>query len=89
MKIASIAEVKSKFSEYIKECKNGAVIVTKNGKPAAVLLSVTSDDELEKIILSQSKIFQNIISKADKRLQSGKGLKHKLFWDKAAKSNKH
>jgi len=61
MKIASVAEIKSKFSEYINESKKGAVVITKNGRATAVLLSVTSDDQLEQILLSQSLMLKKII----------------------------
>jgi prevent-host-death family protein len=46
MKIAPVVEVKAKFSAYLEECKAGPVVVTKNGKPVAVLLSVVDEDEL-------------------------------------------
>ena len=67
MKIAPIADVKAKFSEYIKECQKGAVIVTKNGKPTAALISIKDDDEMEKIIFSQSKMLQDYLVKSEKR----------------------
>ncbi len=40
MKIASVAEVKAKFSGFIKASEQDPIIVTKNGsKPVVVLLS--------------------------------------------------
>ena len=81
MKIASVAEIKSKFSEYIKESRKGAVVITKNGRPTAVLLSVTNDDQLEQILLSQSKMLKNILDKSEKNILSGHKIKHKDFWE--------
>ena len=46
MKIASVADVKARFSAFLKASKRGPVVVTKNGKPAAVLLSVDDEDEI-------------------------------------------
>ena len=44
MKIASLAEVKSKFSTYLKEAKeSGPVIITRNGKAVAVILAPVDD----------------------------------------------
>jgi prevent-host-death family protein len=54
MTIASLAEVKARFSAFIESCKTSPVVVTKNGKPAAVLVSVTGDEELESILLACS-----------------------------------
>ena len=45
MRIASIADVKAKFSGYLKMSEQGPVIVTKNGKPVAVLLAITDEEE--------------------------------------------
>ncbi len=41
MKIAPIAEIKAHLSAYLKESEKGPIVVTKNGKPVAVLLGVT------------------------------------------------
>ena len=41
MKSASVADVKARLSAYLKETRQGPVIVTRNGKPVAVLLAVT------------------------------------------------
>ena len=38
MKIASVADVKARFSSFLRESKEGPVIVTRNGKPVGVLL---------------------------------------------------
>ena len=80
MKMAPVAEIKSKFSEYVNECRNGAVIVTKNGRPTAALISIDSEDELERIIISNSKIFKEIIEGAKRRIKNKKYSSHKDFW---------
>jgi prevent-host-death family protein len=86
MKIASVAEIKSKFSEYIKESQKGAVVITKNGRPTAVLLSVSDDDQLEQIIFSQSKMLKNILDKSEKNILSNRKIKHKDFWEELDKN---
>jgi prevent-host-death family protein len=40
MSIASVADVKAKFSGYLKASEEGPIVVTKNGKPVAMLVSV-------------------------------------------------
>ena len=57
MKIASVADVKARFSGFLKASEQGPVIVTKNGKPVALLLSVTDEDEIERLILAYSPKF--------------------------------
>ena len=38
MKIAPLAEVKAQFSRCIEESEHGPIIVTKNGRPVAVIV---------------------------------------------------
>ena len=53
MKIAALADVKAHLSAYVDECENeGPVIITRNGKPAAVLLAPRDNDDLERLVLA-------------------------------------
>jgi prevent-host-death family protein len=87
MKIASVADVKAKFSGFIKASEQGPVIVTKNGKPVAVLLSIKDEDEIERMILAYSPKFQNILEVAEGQIREGKGIKHKDFWREVEAEN--
>ena len=80
MKIAPVVEVKAKFSAYLEACKEGPVVVTKNGKPVAVLLSVVDEDELERLILAHSPKFQAILKKGREQIRAGQGIEHEEFW---------
>ena len=80
MKIASVADVKAKLSSYIRASKSGPVVVTKNGKPVAVLLSMQDEDEIERMILAYSPKFQRILQTAEQQIREGKGISHKEFW---------
>ncbi|MBN2548421.1 MAG: type II toxin-antitoxin system Phd/YefM family antitoxin [Anaerolineales bacterium] len=83
MRIASVADVKAKFSSYLKSSAQGPVIVTKNGKPVAVLLSITDEDEIERLLLAYSPKFQSILDLAEQQVRDGQGLGHEDFWRKA------
>ena len=83
MKVAPIADIKAKLSEYIEESHNGAVIITKNGRPTAAIVPIDSDEDLERIVLSRSKLFSNIIAKSERKIKSGKKISHDDFWDEA------
>jgi len=80
MRIASVADVKAKFSGYIKESRQGPVVVTKNGKPIALLLSVTDEEEIERLILAYSPKFQAMLQVSEQQIREGKGIKHADFW---------
>ena len=49
MGIASVAEVKSQFSAFLKSSAGGPVVVTRNGKPVAVLVGIEDEDEIERL----------------------------------------
>jgi prevent-host-death family protein len=80
MKIASVADVKANFSSYIKESEQGAVVVTRNGRPVAVLLGVQDDDEVERLIMSRSQRLRAILDAAHERIKAGHGIPHEEFW---------
>jgi two-component system sensor histidine kinase UhpB len=58
MKFAPVAEVKAKFSAYINESQSGPVVITKNGKPTALLLSVTDELQLLRLLLAHAPKFE-------------------------------
>ncbi len=80
MRIASVADVKARFSGYIKASEEGPVVVTKNGKPVALLLSVKDEEEIERLLLAYSPKFKNILRVAERQVRGGKGIKHEDFW---------
>jgi len=81
MKIAPVADVKARFSSYLGASENGPVVVTRNGRPVAVLLSVQDDDEeLERLVLAYSPRFQAILQADRQQIRDGYGIPHEDFW---------
>jgi prevent-host-death family protein len=80
MKIASVADIKAKFSGYLKASEQGPVVVTKNGKPVALLISITDEDEIERMVLGHSPKFRRIVEVAEQQIREGKGIKGEDFW---------
>ena len=81
MKIAPLADVKTKLSNYINLTQKGPIIVTKNGHPRALLAAVPeNEDDLERLVLALTPKFRRIIDAAYKRIQSKGGIRHKDFW---------
>lgn len=84
MRIAPLAEVKDKLSRYIIRAQRGPIMVTKNGRPAALLVSVPkNEEELERFILAHSPEFQRLMESAYRRIKKDGGVKHRDFWKKA------
>jgi len=80
MRIASIADIKAKFSGYLKESEQGPVIVTRNGKPVAVLIAMSDEDEIERVLLAYSPAFRGLLGAARERILEGEGIAHDDFW---------
>jgi prevent-host-death family protein len=80
MKIASVADVKANLSAYIKASEDELVVITKNGKPVAVLLPMEDDDELERLALAYSRRFQTILREAREQIRTTGGIAHDDFW---------
>jgi prevent-host-death family protein len=65
MKIESLREVKNNLSKVIEALpKTGPVVVTKNGRSAALLLPIDEDTDLETLILSNSQRFWKLFDRA-------------------------
>ena len=86
MKIASIADVKAHLSSYVKTSQEELVIITRNGKPAAVLLPIQNEDELERLVLTYSKCFQAILAEAREQIKTTEGSTHAEFWQEIESS---
>jgi len=86
MKIAPLADVKARLSAYLDECAaEGPIVITRNGKAAALLLVPRNDYDLERLMLACSPRFQAILNRSRKSLRHGKGLSEKDFWKAVAK----
>ena len=85
MKIASVADVKAHFSTFLKDTKQGPVVVTRNGRPAAVLLSVEDEDELDRLTMAYSPKLQKILTLARQQIKEQGGISHEDFWKEAKK----
>src|SRR5215204_5686595 len=80
MKTASIGEVKSRLGAIVDESKDEPVVITRNGRPVAVLYAVTDEDELERLLLASSRRFQEVLEVSRQQFLDGHGIKHEDFW---------
>ena len=80
MKIASVAEVKSQLSAFLKASETGPVVVTRNGRAVAVIVAVHDDDEIERLLMAYSPRLQAILEASRKQIREGDALSHGEFW---------
>ena len=89
MRIAPLADVKARLSAYLEECeREGPIVITRNGRPAAVLLTPLNEDDLEGLLLARSPRFQALLERSRRSIRAGKGLTHKDFWKAVAQRRK-
>jgi prevent-host-death family protein len=86
MKIASVAEIKSQFSAFLKASEAGPVVVTRNGRPVAVIVGVEDEDEIERLLMAYSPRLRAILEHSRKEIRDGDVLGHEEFWAEVAAS---
>jgi prevent-host-death family protein len=82
VKIASVAEVKAQFSAFVKASAGGPVVVTRNGRPVAVLIGVEDEDEVERLLLAYSPRLRAILDRSRQQFREGQWLGEEEFWSR-------
>ncbi len=80
MKIASVAEVKSRFSAFLKASESGPIVVTRNGRPVAVIVGVQDEDEIERLLMAYSPHLRAILERSRQQFRKGQWLSEEEFW---------
>ena len=69
MKIAPLAQVKDRFSAYIDESRESPVVVTRNGRPVAMIISIDDEDDLDSLLLAHNPRFVQLLEAARQRVR--------------------
>jgi len=84
MKMVSLTNVKAQLSRYVKASRREPIILTRNGKPQAVLYGMDNDD-LERLKMVDSPDLQKILAAANRRIDRSGGIPHDQFWAEMAR----
>jgi len=79
MKIAPLAEVKDHFSAYVDESKESPVVVTRNGRPVALIIAIQDDEDLDSLLLAHNPRFVQLLEDARQRVRATGGVSLKKF----------
>ena len=83
MKVASIADVKTHLSEYVNRAQTeGPIVITRNGRTAAVLIAPTDDDDLDWLLLSRSPRLRELLERSEKSIAEKGAIPSDEFWKK-------
>jgi len=89
MRIAPLADTKARLSGYLKRVPtDGPVIITRNGRPVALLLAPRDEDDLERLVLADSSRFQALLAKSRASIEAGQGFTRHAFWKAVAEHHK-
>ena len=75
MKTAALNKVKDSLSKYLRLAEKEAIVITRHGKPAGVLIGFASEDEWFDYRLEHDPRFLRRIERARQHLRGGKGVR--------------
>jgi len=73
LKTVALSEVKDDLSKYLRLAEKGAVVITRHGKPAGVLIGFESEDDWFEYRLENDPRFLRRVAAARRSLRAGKG----------------
>ena len=73
MKEVALSEVKDKFSRYLRIAETEEVVITRNGKPAGVLVGFRDEEDWFEYRLEHDPRFLSRVENARNSIRAGRG----------------
>ena len=73
MRRVPLSEVKDDLSRFLREAEGEEIVITRNGKPAGLLIGFASDDDYLDYRLENDPRFLRRVEQARKSLREGRG----------------
>lgn len=74
MRRVPLSEIKSNLSRFLREAEGEEIVITRNGKPAGILIGLASDDDWLDYQLENDPRFVRRIEQARTSLREGRGI---------------
>ena len=74
MKKVTVSAVKDDFSRMLRAAEKQQIVITRNGKPAGLLIGFASDDDWFDYCLENNPRFLRRVASARKAIRAGKGI---------------
>jgi prevent-host-death family protein len=84
VKTVSAAKVAAQFDKYLEASREQPLLVTRNGKPVAVLLAVQNKADAEQAARRHTRSLRSILQQAHEQIEQGGGIPHDQFWREVA-----
>jgi prevent-host-death family protein len=88
VKTASAAKVAAQFNDYLEATREQPVLITRNGKPVAVLVAVQDKAEAEELAVRRPRALRSVFQEAHEQIQKGRGIPHDQFWREVEQSRR-
>ena len=75
MRRVPLSEIKNDLSRFLREAQGEEIVITRDGKPAGVLIGFGSDDDWLDYRLENDPRFLRRIEQARKSLREGRGVR--------------
>ena len=75
VKQVPLSEIQNDLSRFLREAEGEEVVITRNGKPAGVLIGFASEDDWLDYQLENDPRFVRRIERARKSLREGRGVR--------------
>jgi len=75
MRRVPLSEIKDNLSRFLREAETEEIVITRNGKPAAVLIGLASEDDWFDYQLQNDPRFLRRIEQSRQSLRAGHGVR--------------
>jgi prevent-host-death family protein len=86
MKTASSVEVESQFSEYLKASETEPILITREGRPIAVIVGIHNEDAIKRLSMTAPRHLQAILEESRRQIRAEDTLTHEDFWQEVARN---
>ena len=88
MRTASAAKIAAQFDDYLETSREQPVLITRNGKPVAMLLAVQDRADAERLAAGRPRSLRSIFAEAHEQIRKGEGIPHDRFWREIEQSRR-
>lgn len=85
MKTATAAKIAAQFDDYLDASREQPVLVTRGGKPVAVLVAVQDKAEAEEVASRRSRSLRSVLAEGHEQIQMRGAIPHDQFWREVEK----
>lgn len=80
MKTATAEKVAAQFDSFLEASQDQPVLVTRRGKPVAVLVAVQNRSEAVNVASRKTQTLQSVLDRSHEQIKQGLGIPHEQFW---------